>query len=91
MNLKDIEEKGSIGLGDQEDTHKGLNISQIIHIAGIKSMTQGYRKRQASETKAKINKWLPQDKTRFFLEKNVLRKLWLVYLVLITSPDFPIG
>lgn len=47
MNLKDIEEKGSLVFGDQQDAYEGLSISQIIHIADIKSMTLGHRERQA--------------------------------------------
>lgn len=46
MNLKDIEEKGPVGLGDQENAYKGLSVSQIILITYIELMALGYMERQ---------------------------------------------
>lgn len=47
LNQKDIEEKFPIGLGDQENAYKGLNVSQTVYISHIKSVTLGCRERQA--------------------------------------------
>lgn len=60
MKLKDIEEKGPIGLGDQEGVYKGRSVSQRIHIARINSKALGRWG----------GKWLPQGKPDLLIERE---------------------